>query len=199
MKTLAEIQQTLKAPKGQVNAFGKYKYRSCEDILEAVKPLLGEWSLIITDMIVEVGGRVYVAATAEISKTCLILEEGKPDTERVFSHKATGFAREAENKKGMDDAQITGSASSYARKYALNGLFAIDDTKDPDSTNNHNDKKADPLTVIFAKCQKAKSVDGDGWEEFKIAKGIPNGPTDVRALTPAGLKQLEKDLDKFLK
>ena len=121
---LATIQQKLKAPKGQVNTFGKYKYRSCEDILESVKPLLGDLVLTISDDIVEVGGRVYVKATASLSSG-----SGNVST--------TAFARESETKKGMDDSQITGSASSYARKYALNGLFCIDDTKDADATNEH--------------------------------------------------------------
>ena len=122
---LASIQQTLKAPKGQMNKFGGYKYRSCEDILEAVKPLLGDLVLTISDDIVEVGGRVYVKATVSISS----------GSGSVFT---TAFARESETKKGMDDSQITGSASSYARKYALNGLFCIDDTKDADATNEHD-------------------------------------------------------------
>lgn len=129
---LQGIQSSLKAPKGQTNKFGGYRYRSAEDILESVKPLLGEWgcSLVIQDDVVEVGGRVYVKATASLADN---------DTELAIS--ATAFAREAEAKKGMDEAQITGSASSYARKYALNGLFAIDDTKDPDATNNHGKSK----------------------------------------------------------
>lgn len=123
---LIHIQGELKAPKSQENKFGGYKYRSCEDILEAVKPLLKKEkvTLTISDDIVEVGGRVYVKATASLS-----------DGEDTISTSA--FAREAESKKGMDDSQITGSASSYARKYALNGLFAIDDTKDADATNTH--------------------------------------------------------------
>lgn len=122
------IQSSLKAPKGQTNKFGGYRYRSCEDILTAVKPLLQEWgcSLVISDDIVERGSRVYVQADAFLY-----------DNDSDGSMLATGFAREAESKKGMDEAQITGSASSYARKYALNGLFAIDDTKDPDATNDH--------------------------------------------------------------
>lgn len=125
---LSGIQGSLKAPKGQTNKFGGYNYRSAEDILNAVKPLLGEWgcSLIVTDDIQEVAGRVYVHATATLLDN---------DSEQVLASHA--FAREAESKKGMDEAQITGSASSYARKYALNGLFAIDDTKDPDATNTH--------------------------------------------------------------
>jgi hypothetical protein len=124
------IQTELKAPKGQTNKFGGYRYRSCEDILTALKPLLAQYTctLAISDDIVEVGGRVYVKATATLAST----SSGDDYTINV-----NGFAREAETKKGMDDAQITGSASSYARKYALNGLFAIDDTKDPDATNDH--------------------------------------------------------------
>lgn len=133
---LQGIQSELKAPKGQTNKFGGYQYRSCEDILTALKPLLAKWdcTLAISDDIVEVGGRVYVAATATLASSG-----------DEFTINVNGFAREAETKKGMDDAQITGSASSYARKYALNGLFAIDDTKDPDATNSHGkDKKSKP-------------------------------------------------------
>ena len=131
------IQAELKAPKGQTNKFGGYRYRSCEDILTALKPLMSKYecALVITDNIVEVGGRVYVNATASLG-----------DTLSGDFLNANGFAREAETKKGMDDAQITGSASSYARKYALNGLFAIDDTKDPDATNDHGSKLPKPTT-----------------------------------------------------
>lgn len=124
---VAKIQQELKAPKNQLNRFGGYKYRSCEDILEAVKPLLGELVLTVRDDIVEVGGRVYVKATATITDGTNKIEN-------------TAFAREAESKKGMDESQITGASSSYARKYALNGLLCIDDTKDADATNTHEDK-----------------------------------------------------------
>ena len=117
------IQQKLKAPKGQFNSFGKYKYRSCEDIVEAVKPLLAEagYHLILTDDIVMVGDRIYVKSTASVLKGTEVLGS------------ASAFAREPLEKKGMDTSQITGTASSYARKYALNGLFAIDDTKDADT------------------------------------------------------------------
>lgn len=124
VERLAKIQETLKAPKGQMNKFGGYAYRSCEDILEAVKPLLGGLILTVSDEVVEIGGRVYVKATAKIT-------DGK-EVESVSS-----FAREPQDQKGMNEAQITGSASSYARKYALNGLFLIDDTKDADATNDH--------------------------------------------------------------
>lgn len=119
---LNAIQAQLKAPKDKKNSFGGYNYRSCESILEAVKPLLQAQSCILTisDEIVEIGNRIYVRAKATISDG-----EGEYTT--------YGFAREPESKKGMDEPQVTGTASSYARKYALNGLFAIDDTKDADT------------------------------------------------------------------
>lgn len=122
---LSSVQQNLKAPKGQRNNFGNYNYRSAEDILEAVKPLLFEAGIVMTisDSIVNHGDRYYVEATVTVQNG-------------TDSLQATGMAREAETKKGMDEAQITGAASSYARKYALNGMFDIDDTKDADS-NEH--------------------------------------------------------------
>lgn len=132
MKRLLEIQQKLKAPKGQFNSFGNYKYRSCEDIVEAVKPLLAEQKLVLnlSDDIHEVGGRIYVQAVATLY-----------DWEWKQVAYAVGFAREEESKKGMDSSQITGSCSSYARKYALNWLFAIDDWVDSDSTNKGEAKE----------------------------------------------------------
>lgn len=127
MKELIAIQSELKAPKNQRNTFGNYNYRSAEDILEALKPMLKENGCILTisDEIVMIGNRFYIKALATITNS---------EKESVST---SSFAREEETKKGMDGAQITGSASSYARKYALNGLFCIDDTKDPDSTNPH--------------------------------------------------------------
>lgn len=121
---LLEIQQDLKAPKGQRNDFGKYNYRSCEDIVEAVKPLLGEQKAVLTisDEIKMVGDRYYIFATAAIV-----------DAETGEKVEVTAQAREADSKKGMDPSQVTGATSSYARKYALNGLLAIDDTKDADA------------------------------------------------------------------
>lgn len=121
---LAAIQQELKAPKGQYNSFGKYKYRSCEDILEAVKPLCAKnnAALVISDELCQIGGRFYVIAHARLY-----------DCETGAWHETQAFAREPDDKKGMDESQITGTASSYARKYALNGLFCIDDTKDADT------------------------------------------------------------------
>jgi len=134
-KQLERIQKQLKAPKNQENKFGGYKYRSCEDILEAVKPLLDGCVVTISDTIREVGGRVYVEAEATIS-------------DGVNQITVTAFAREPEDRKGMDASQITGAASSYARKYALNGLFLIDDTKDADATNDHKPVvKQQPLDV----------------------------------------------------
>ena len=125
MKELNEIQVKLNAPKGNYNSFGKYSYRSCEDILAAVKPLLKETKSTLTlwDEIVLVGERYYVKATATLTN-----EAGETAT-------TTAYAREEQDKKGMDASQITGTASSYARKYALNGLFAIDDVKDADALN----------------------------------------------------------------
>ena len=127
MNKLLSIQSELKAPKSQFNSFGKYYYRNCEDILEALKPLLVQYevTLVLSDEIIAVGTRIYVKATAQ-------LFEGDKK-----SHNATAYARESEDKKGMDSAQVTGAAGSYARKYALNGLFLIDDTKDADSSNDH--------------------------------------------------------------
>lgn len=135
MKELIMIQQELKAPKAQRNNFGGYNYRSCEDILEAVKPLLAEQSctLTVTDDIVLIGDRIYVKATATLTN---------PDGKSVST---TAFAREPEQKKGMDESQISGMASSYARKYALNGLFCIDDTKDADTMDNTHEGHSAPI------------------------------------------------------
>lgn len=136
MKELIAIQSELKAPKSQFNKFGGYKYRKAEDILEAVKPLLNKQkcTLTITDDIVMVGNRIYVKATATIKN-----EKGECET-------TTGWAREEETKKGMDGSQITGASSSYARKYALNGLFAIDDNADSDTTNDGRHQEAQQQT-----------------------------------------------------
>lgn len=140
--TLTEIQNELKAPKNQYNSFGKYKYRSCQDILEALKPLLlkHKATLIINDEIQETGTRVYVKAIC----TFVVGDE---------KIQATAYAREEESKKGMDGSQVTGASSSYARKYALNGLFLIDDTKDADtdefkeqSKNKQENKSKQELT-----------------------------------------------------
>jgi len=150
---LSEFQLKLKAPKGQFNAFGKYKYRSAEDIVEAVKPLVCKegFHLLLTDEIVQIGERYYVRAT-------VILTDGKE------TYTASAYAREEDVKKGMDSSQITGAASSYARKYALNGLFAIDDTKDADSMNKEKTlPELEPGTEKWSKavdyCAE-KGIDG---------------------------------------
>ena len=136
---LMKVQSKLKAPKGQYNSFGKYSYRSCEDILEALKPLLAEVGAIVnvSDEIKLIGDRFYVEATAMFL-----------DCETGDSIVAKAYAREDESKKGMDLAQVTGSVSSYARKYALNGLFAIDDNKDSDATNTHGKEIKPNMTPV---------------------------------------------------
>lgn len=138
---LAAIQENLNAPKNQYNSFGKYKYRSCEDILEGVKPLLNGLFLSISDEVVLIGDRYYVKATATI-------------TDGENSHTATALAREEESKKGMDSAQVTGATSSYARKYCLNGLFGIDDAKDAD-TRHQSDHSAKPHIPTSLKLTRA--------------------------------------------
>lgn len=140
MTNLAKIQKELKAPKSQYNSFGKYNYRNSEDILEALKPLLSEEDVLtVSDEVVQVGDRFYIKATAKFNDNVV-----------------TAFAREALEQKGMNDAQITGSASSYARKYALNGLFAIDDAKDDDFNN-----KEDKPTAKVAYSPKINNVQED--------------------------------------
>lgn len=133
MENLTKIQSELKAPKNQYNKFGNYNYRSAEDILEAVKPLLLKYGaeLTICDEICEIGGRIYVKAVCKY-------REGSDGVT------VNAYAREPENKKGMDDSQITGTASSYARKYALNGLFLIDDTKDADTNEYSKQSSSQP-------------------------------------------------------
>lgn len=150
LKRVSEVQQKLKAPKGQYNSFGGYNYRSCEDILEAVKPICAEHSMLLnlSDEIVNVGERYYIKATAKLYDL---------ESDSVIS--STALAREAQTKKGMDDSQITGTASSYARKYALNGLFNIDDTKDADTDEyRKNSQKAETAKaespIMCPKCGK---------------------------------------------
>lgn len=159
---LCKIQGELKAPKGQYNGFGKYKYRSCEDILEALKPLLTkyEMNINISDNIIQVGDRYYVQALVNIT-----------DTKTNESVSSTAFAREEESKKGMDASQVTGAASSYARKYALNGLLAIDDTKDSDSLNVSKEYTERPKTR-----DKDNSKEQEIEHMFSIAKsaGVEN-------------------------
>ena len=153
-KKLIEVQTKLKAPKNQYNSFGKYSYRNCEDILEALKPILHEVgaTIIISDEVVSVNERYYVKATVKFI-----------DTETGDMVEASANAREEDNKKGMDSSQLTGSTSSYARKYALNGLFAIDDTKDSDFTNTHDKEDKKKTLEVISEAQ-AKRM-------YMLAKG----------------------------
>lgn len=150
LEKLSAIQQELKAPKSQYNKFGKYSYRSCEDILEALKPILfkHKCSVTLDDDIVQIGSRYYLKACATIY-----------DAETGESQSNRAFAREDEERTGMSQSQITGTASSYARKYALNGLFLIDDTKDADTDAYHEQThRAEPDTKAAAAKAKAKEV-----------------------------------------
>lgn len=179
MNKLVNVQSALKAPKGQFNRFGGYSYRSCEDILEAVKPLLAEQGLQLTlsDEVLMVGEWHYVKATATVTD----------GTETVTT---TGYAREVETKKGMDGSQITGTASSYARKYALNAMFLIDDSKDADATNTHGKQpkpaprpvpaqpQPDPLQQAKARLWAAVQAyaEAHGGDAKALAHGVQERP-----------------------
>ena len=157
MKKLLLIQSELKAPKGQFNSFGGYKFRSCEDILEAVKPLLAKHKCIITlsDEIENIGDRHYVKSIAKIT-----------DTESKESVSVTAYAREQASRKGMDESQITGACSSYARKYALNGILAIDNTDDADVTNKHGKDVPRVKEEKKSVAAKVKTIDKENIEEM---------------------------------
>ena len=167
---LAEIQAKVKAPKGQFNSFGKYNYRSAEDILEAVKQVVNPmgYSITISDTIINVGDRYYIKATATLSN-------GKE------SWSTDGYAREEESKKGMDGSQVTGASSSYARKYALNGLFALDDTKDSDATNTHGKEEAKSLQIWKQEIDKCLSVE-DLNSYYANSQQSINGNKDIISL-----------------
>ena len=168
---LVEFQIKLRVPKGQYNDFGKYKYRSAEDIIEAVKLVINPegFYLLICDDIVQIGNRYYIKAT-------VILTNG------TESYTSVAWAREEETKKGMDGSQITGAASSYARKYALNGLFAIDDTKDADATNDHKEVKKElpaltsdmPAWGKVVKYLKDGGVIADVRKKYNIPEEVEN-------------------------
>ncbi len=170
---LSEIQQKLKAPKSQLNKFGGYKYRNCEDILETLKPLLGASTLTLSDEVVCVGNRNYVKATAKIQTYNEGFNSPFETTE------VTAYACEASERKGMDSSQITGAASSYARKYALNGLFLIDDTKDADSDENASES---PKTA-----PTAKQTPEAGKEQFMAE-------TEIQEVQKGQIKDLMKSL-----
>ena len=180
-ETLSNIQVELKAPKNLYNSFGKYKYRNAESILEAAKPLCAKHgcTLTVSDEVVLIGSRYYIKATATVQD-----KDGNAAS-------TTALAREDETKKGMDGAQITGTASSYARKYALNGLFCIDDTKDPDSDEYHNQTAAEPQhdtnaaaarlaaraecqRAVKAYCQKNNADEADAWKLIAETIGKPS-------------------------
>lgn len=173
---LIEIQTELKAPKSQFNKFGGYNYRNCEDILEAVKPLCAKHEIVplLSDEIVMIGDRFYIKATAKVT-------DGKDEIA------TTAFARESKDKKGMDESQITGSASSYARKYALNGLFCIDDTKDADfMDNSQSNKQQQPKPQQ----QPPKEAHVKGYDEFvalQKTKKVP--PAEITKYIAAEFKK----------
>lgn len=178
---LALIQAKLKAPKNQTNSFGGYKYRSCEDILEAVKPLLAEQKcvLLLSDGIESIGGRVYVKATATFVDTEAAERKFHTDGGRMVQVVDTeiavsAFAREEETKKGMDASQVTGAASSYARKYALNGLFCIDDTKDSDYTNRGEKAEETPQELPDNVCRDCGKAIRANEIKYSVQKfGVP--------------------------
>lgn len=179
MKELLTIQQKLNAPKNQYNSFGKYAYRSCEDILMAVKPLLAETdcTLSCNDDIALVGDRFYVKATYTLTN-----KEGKTAS-------ATAFAREQEKVAGQIEAQITGAASSYARKYALNALFCIDDNKDPDATNTHGKEKPEKAPTT---AEKATDKDALVKEALSAIEGAKSR-ADLNAIHKQYLPLIGRD------
>ena len=172
LKRVGMAQAELKAPKNQYNSFGKYNYRSCEDILEAAKPINKKHGLVLllTDKPVCIGQRYYIEATARLY-----------DIESEQFIEATASAREADTKKGMDDSQVTGTASSYARKYALNGLYNIDDTKDADTDAYKKQTTTNTTAVPEYKC-------GDCGKPFEAFRD----PTSGKTFTPAEVFQMAK-------
>ena len=171
-RKIVEIQRRLRAPKNQWNGFGKYSYRNCEDILEALKPLLSEYGVLvkITDEIVVIGDRFYVKATAEAY-----------DVETSDSIHTVAYAREPENKKGSDQSQVTGSCSSYARKYALSGLFLVDDNKDSDVDMPVNEQKPQHVQqsggfdAYCVNCGTGYHFDGDD-QYMQFVSQLPSNP-----------------------
>ena len=189
---LMAVQADLKAPKNQHNSFGKYDYRSAEDIVEAVKPLLKENGLFLTmsDDIVLIGDRYYVKAT--VSVTDIVTGE---------SVQTSALAREAAQKKGMDESQVTGTASSYARKYALNGLFAIDDNRDADTDEyarqtrgSVNDERSKAMHSLVTEMQRV----GASGEEVSALCGVKFGKTSSRDLSTGELNKLTANLESWI-
>lgn len=188
---LAAVQLELKAPKGQRNSFGNYDYRSAEDILEAVKPLLNKHGLTLTvdDSIELVGDRYYVKATAAVFN-------GAGDVVT-----ATAYAREAEDKKGMDSAQVTGATSSYARKYALNGLFAIDDAKDADTDEHrHVSDKRQSTTTNRPKASSSNAASDKQLNLIRVLSkkaGLDQDVTEMRIKTIETSQQASDAIEKL--
>lgn len=182
------VQTSLIAPKNQRNNFGKYNYRSCEDILEALKKPLRENSMCLTinDDIIVVNERVYVRATATLE-----------DCESEWSVSTSSLAREPENKKGMDESQITGAASSYARKYALNGLFCIDDTKDADATNTHVINNEDKNNNDLKLKKPSKNINTEIKSVFLSLK--PELQEEIKRTQKSVADMDQKEKEEFLK
>lgn len=186
---LMQVQGQLKAPKGQFNSFGKYSYRNCEDILEALKPILTDVKavVVLSDEVINIEGRFYVKATARFV-----------DAETGEVAENTALAREDETKKGMDLAQVTGSCSSYARKYALNGLFAIDDTKDSDFLNqgaNNNTTKSNSLDATKVKLLVSKALE-KGYSEQQVLT-MCKKKYGVNAIKEINVTQFKAMVDGF--
>ena len=180
---LTEVQNELKAPKSKYNSFGKYNYRSCEDILEAVKPILKAKRLAMTvkDDVFNIGDRFYIMATVTVF-----------DCESDEKVTTTAYAREDADKKGMDGSQITGSSSSYARKYALNGMFAIDDTKDADSWNTHDKDEKKDKSKSAAKEQPKPALEDKPEDEYATEEQVSKLNKYYEKNREAYLKVLEK-------
>ena len=190
---LMAVQADLKAPKGQHNSFGKYDYRSAEDIIEAVKPLLKENGLFLTmsDDIVQIGDRYYVKATVKVV-----------DIVTGESVQTSALAREAAQKKGMDESQVTGTASSYARKYALNGLFAIDDNRDADTDEYARQTRGSANEELRSKAMHSLVTEmqrvGASGEEVSALCGVKFGKTSSRDLSTGELNKLAANLESWI-
>ena len=187
---LIEVQSKLKAPKSQFNKFGNYAYRNCEDILEALKPILNQVKAVvnISDEVVLIGERYYIKATVKFI-----------DGETGDVIEASAMAREEESKKGMDSSQLTGSTSSYARKYALNGLFAIDDTKDSDTTNTHGKDNITTLSEAQLKRMYAIGYKA-GYNDEKINSMVKQRYNkEAKNMTKAEYDNVVDGLEKIIK
>lgn len=186
LKKLLIVQQNISVPKGQRNEFGKFNYRSCEDILEQARPLCNDNGLVIklTDKIVNIENRFYVEATAAVIDV---------DSGEVFS--TTAYAREADEKRGMDSSQVTGASSSYARKYALAGLFSLDDNKDADTMDNASQEDKDKVLKSICRTIRANKIDNG-----LVTKIIENKyrKFNSKQLTLSELKDLDKNILNYV-